>query len=338
MTFTQPTGANPPNNETVFKTMLGYMDLSDEFYNDVLVPLRYKSFRKALSIDEEQKQAILERAMNNDDEEMKVDALEFCKLIMATRYLLETTNSAVVDWTSMDADDIYNMMSTHQKALRDGEAAKQVSPDKEVETGSVVSEATSNTNLGTSNNGFAKRSLSAFKECKLPAQPITAKAMKSFKIKIENALRSMDMDQMIDPDYEPPEEGDPSYAQYVARNKFLYSVWIDITSNPDHEARLWLLEKAMKNDGRATWFKILEHDNSETIEASLIPTTMARWVNTKLDKIHIGATQSFIAMNASCLSTLREENSPMPDLCALAIFLANVTHEKSPGLCHGSEN
>ena len=92
------------------------MDLSDEFYNAVLVPLRYKSFRKALKIDEEQKKAILKRAMDNDDDGMELDALEFFKLIMASRYLLETTNSNVVDWTSMDADDIYNMMSTHQRA------------------------------------------------------------------------------------------------------------------------------------------------------------------------------------------------------------------------------
>ena len=176
MSSTQPTGANPPSNETVFKTVLGYLELSDDFYNEVLVPLRYKSFRKALSIDEEQKKAILEKALANDDDGMKIDALEFFKLIMATRYLLETTNSTVVDWTSMDADDIYNMMSTHQKALRDGEAAKQVTPDKE-ESGSVLSEETSNNNIETNNNGFAKRSLSAFKECKLPAQPITAKAM-----------------------------------------------------------------------------------------------------------------------------------------------------------------
>ena len=258
---------------------------------------------------------------------MESNALEFLKLIGAARYQMKTTGSDVIDWTSMGGDDIYSMMRTHEEALLEGEAAKQVSSDKGVETGSVVSEATSNTNLETNNNGFAKRSLSAFKECKLPAQPITAKAMKSFKIKIENALRSMDMDQMIDPDYEPPEEGDPSFAQYVAKNKFLYSVWIDITSNPDYEARLWLLEKAIKNDGRATWFKLLDIYDSETIEASLIPTTMARWVNTKLDKIHIGATKSFITMNASCLSTLREEKSPMPDLCALAIFLANITHE-----------
>ena len=51
-----------------------------------------------------------------------------------------------------------------------------MSPDKE-ETGSVDSEVTSNTNLQTNTNGFAKKSLSAFKECKLPAQSITAKAI-----------------------------------------------------------------------------------------------------------------------------------------------------------------
>ena len=164
MTSTQPTGTNPLNNETVFKTVLGYMDLSDEFYNDVLVPLRYKSFRKALSISEEQKKAILKRAMENDDEGMEIDALEFFKLIMATRYLLETTNSNAVDWTSMDADGIYNIMNTHQKALNDGEAAKQMSPDKGMETDSVDSEVTSNANLDTKTNGFAKKSLSAFKE------------------------------------------------------------------------------------------------------------------------------------------------------------------------------
>ena len=105
---------------------------------------------------------------------MESDALEFLKLIGAARYQMKTSGSDVIDWTSMDGDDIYGMIRTHQEALLEGEAAKQVSSDKGVETGSVVSEATSNTNLETNNNGFAKRSLSAFKECKLPAQPITA--------------------------------------------------------------------------------------------------------------------------------------------------------------------
>ena len=56
-------------------------------------------------------------------------------------------------------------------------------------------------------SGFVKRSLTAFKDYKLPSLPISAKEMKSFKIQVENVLRSMDLDQMIDGDYVPPEEG-----------------------------------------------------------------------------------------------------------------------------------
>ena len=81
-----------------------------------------------------------------------------------------------LDWEAMTADQIFDMIIRHQEMVAaDDSKAKQVTPesaltrdDEHVSVGTNQSEATD------LSSKYAKRNLSAFKDCKLPSLPISA--------------------------------------------------------------------------------------------------------------------------------------------------------------------
>ena len=243
----------PASNEQVVKQVLGHLDVSDGFYDAVLVPNRCRSLLKLMNYNNEQREMIKRKVKKLGNEDYEFDLLNLLQMIDAASYHMRVNESKNVYRAETGVDDIENMIMEFELYLREIEETKKVTPSPmagEVEHASVAgSEVTDGSTEGLSGS-FAKRSLVAFKDCNMPSNPITAKDMKSFKVRVKNILRSIDMGQMLDKDYVLPEEGEPGYASYLRANKFLFSVWIDITSNPDHKARNWLLEKEVANDGR----------------------------------------------------------------------------------------
>ena len=311
-----------PTNEDVLKKVLGHLDVADGFYENVLLSSRCRSLTKAMAYNMEQREMIKMKVKKLDNVDYDLDLMSFFQMIDAAKFHMEANNTTTVRWSEITVEIIEKMNMEYERHKAKEKQATQVNPSpvEFMSNGSV-----SNGTLDEISSTYAKRSLNAFKDCKMPTNPISTKEMRSFKIRVKNILRSMGLDNLLDEDYVPPEEGEAGYAYYMAVNKFLYSVWIDVTSNPDHEARNWLLKKEVANDGRKAWVQLMENYDSETIQSSLIPTTMTKWVNTKLDETSLGAAKTFITNFATSLSTLKEEGAEQPEACAKAIFLNNIT-------------
>ena len=102
----------------------------------------------------------------------------------------------------------------------------------------------------------------------------------------------MNIEYLLDEDYKRPESTDPKYLQFEADNKFLFSALVQILSNPDHEARLYILSEEVKNDGQAAWTKLTTHYNNESIEDSAVENVYNKWMNLRLTKVHLGACRT----------------------------------------------
>ena len=134
---------------------------------------------------------------------------------------------------------------------------------------------------GSSSANFVKKTLKPFKYCKLPPVPVTIKAMEAFKINMTNQMRSMDLDYLLQLDYNPSEVGQPGYKKFKVDNKFFYAAVVEIITNPDHLARIWLLSEDNENNGRVAYFKLIgKYYDNETIEDPFVESAYTRWINT----------------------------------------------------------
>ena len=101
----------------------------------------------------------------------------------------------------------------------------------------------------------------------------------------------MNIEYLLDEDYKRPESSDPKYLQFEAYNKFLFSALIQILSNPDHEARLYILSEEVENDGQAAWIKLTLHYINES--NSVVESVYNKWMNLRLTKVHLSACRTY---------------------------------------------
>ena len=98
-------------------------------------------------------------------------------------------------------------------------------------------------------------------------------------------------------------------------------------TNPNHPARSWLMTEEIGNDGRAAYFKLINHYDNETIEDSHGITAYMRWTTTKLTGVHLGAMKAFITKYQTILSDAKEAGDAIPDNPAKDMFLAQIKPE-----------
>ena len=91
-----------------------------------------------------------------------------------------------------------------------------------------------------------KKTLKPFENCKYPAVPVTIKDMKAFTINMTNQMRSMDLDHLLKESYIPPDRSEAGFEKDRIDNKFFYSAVVEIMTNPNHPARIWLIRKRSK--------------------------------------------------------------------------------------------
>ena len=81
--------ALPETSNQVFTRILGYVDISPEFIETVLAPLRIRTFRKAMVLDEDQLKEANDLSLESNDRGMKTDALQFFSLLKTGDYYLK---------------------------------------------------------------------------------------------------------------------------------------------------------------------------------------------------------------------------------------------------------
>ena len=329
-------------NETAAQTfirILGYVDISEEFIDTILAPLRIRTFRMAMILDESQLNKITELANASGDPGMQTDSLQFFSLLNAGSYYVQQANVRFVPWATLDEDAIFDMITDFRMMNKVKveeieririEAANQSNNADDFVLGRE-SFPTNNDTFGelmggASGAGFAKKTLKPFENCKFPAVPVTVKDMQAFKINMKNQMRSMDLDHLLKESYVPPEVGEAGHEKFRVDNKFFYLAVVKIMTNPNHPARNWLMTKENENDGRSAYFKLVNHyDNETTIEDSHgIVTAYIRWANTKLTGVHLGAMKAYITKYQTVLSDAKEAGGAIPDNPAKDMFLAHI--------------
>ena len=107
-----PTVTTPPETpKEVFTRILGYVDISQEFLDTVLTPLRTRTFRKAMVLDEAQLKEITDLSAESDDRGMKTDALQLFSLLKAGDYYLKVNEVSEVPWGSFDEDANFKLLT-----------------------------------------------------------------------------------------------------------------------------------------------------------------------------------------------------------------------------------
>ena len=334
----------PPSSEEVFKRVLGFANIDAEFYTKILAPARCKSFRSALALDNDQKTDILAVAKESNDRGLVADSLQFLKFLRAadhTRFLAGPGANKTIVWNSFTEETTNNMIEDYMELQRIKEeeterkridasvqaSAIEIVPPGNPDSNNLNQSSTSTKiDLASNDYGFAKKTLKAFSEIKFPPVPVKSKELKSLKISVKNVMRSMNMEHLLDKDYVVPEEDTDPYNKYVVDNKFFFSVVVQMVTDPDHEARMWLLTDDVDNDGHAAWLKLMSHYDDETIEESLVETLYNKWMNLRLTKVHFGANKTYVTNYAAHMAAMKEEGSPVDPNAARDIFLSHIDH------------
>ena len=339
----------PPSTEEVFKRVLGYANIDLEFYTRILDPARCRSFRSALALDTDQKADLLAQARETNDRGLVADSLQFFKLLRAadhTRFLAGPGANINIEWNTFNEEMTNTMIEDYLEPQRiKSEETERIKMETinasiqasltEIVAPGTTEGMTSNLNqsgvstkidLASNDYGFAKKSLKAFSDIKFPTVPVKTKELKSLKIAVKNIMRSMNMEHLLDKDYVVPEEGTDAHNKYVVDNKFFFSVIVQMVTDPDHEARMWLLTDDVDNDGHGAWLKLMGHYDDETIEESLVETLYNKWMNLRLNKVHYGANKTYVTNYAAHMAAMKEEGSPVDPNAARDIFLSHIDH------------
>ena len=330
----------PETPQQVFTRVLGYADISLQFIESVLGTSRTRTFRKAMVLDEAQLKSISDLSDENPDKGMSFDALQFFSLLKAGDYYVKQRKVDEVPWSTFDEDAVFKLLSDYKtmnlERVEELERTKLESANQSANDfllGRDSFNPPNNDSLenimgGSSSASFVKKTLKPFENCKFPSVPVTVKDMKAFKINMTNQLRSMDLDHLLKESYIPPESNEPGFEKYRIDNKFFYSAVVEIMTNPNHPARSWLMTEEIENDGRAAYFKLINHYDNETIEDSHGITAYMRWTNTKLTGVHLGAMKNYITKYQTVLSDAKEAGDAIPDNPAKDMFLAHIKPEE----------
>ena len=288
------------SQEENFQRVLGYAEISPEFYETILVPNRVRNFRSACGQSQAQLDNIVSFAAKSDDPGLIADSLQFLKLLEAAAHFIETSEVLFmkdIPWGTFTQSSTLDLIDVHLAALRVQSTESRIKLEESGMSGLALNEPDKDEVIDLTGGrvldlGYAKKTLKVFSDIKFPAIPVKMKELKMMNVLFKNVIRSMNIEYLLDEDYKRPESTDPKYLQFEADNKFLFSALVQILSNPDHEARLYILSEEVKNDGQAAWTKLTTHYNNESIEDSAVENVYNKWMNLRLTKVHLGACRT----------------------------------------------
>ena len=135
------------------------------------------------------------------------------------------------------------------------------------------------------------------------------------------------LEHFLDPNFYPPQIGDKDYEQFLHDDKFVYSVFVELVMNPNHEARYIILTDDVEENGKVAWVKLIGHYDNETIEKSLLSSLYNRWNSLRLHRTNLGAAKSYITNYASLLNQMKDEGAPVDENIARIMFLDHISAE-----------
>ena len=307
---------------TVLKRLLGYDLISEEFVEQAVVQNRILSIKAVIRLTEREIEALgakLDKGKKFELEKLIAVANAFKHKIYSLR---ET-----IDFDNMDLDLFEQIIDDHARYnynlqfLQALASPEHVPPVDQIDNLTVATSPDPIEEVESSTG--VKRSLAVI-ESTMPDKPIKFKEMKNFQMDFKNELRSMDLDHLLDPNYEVSEIGTTARVKYDKDNKFLYSCIVKVTKN--HEAREWLTNHGAHNDGREGWKLIMEQYDTKEVQGSHLSDAMNRLVNLKLAKDYHGAATTYVTMFSSLMSELVVQGRPMDPVLAKEIFLNSVTN------------
>ena len=227
--------APPATNSEIFIRVLTYANIDPAFYTTILAPARCKTFRTAMSLDQAQKEQLLDATYKTEDRGMIADCLQFMKLLRAADHFKFTRSVLTIPWRTMTEEMILDMIDDRVEIERvkiEVEQEARVKQEASVQADLTMSMTSKKStasdhdviDLTGGDLGFAKKSLKAFSDMKFPTVPVKSKELKALKIGVKNVMRSMNMEHLVEEDYEPPLPDTPSYKRYSMDNKFFFSV------------------------------------------------------------------------------------------------------------------
>ena len=299
------------SQEEIFQHVLGYAEISPEFYEDVLVPHRVRNFRSACGQSKAQLDNIESFAAKSEDSGLIAESLQFLKLLEAAAHFVETSEILFmkdIPWGTFTQNSTLDLIDVHLAALRVQTTESRIKMEESGMSGLAITKPDTEEVIDLTGGrgvdlGYAKKSLKAFSDIKFPAIPVKMKELKMMNVLFKNVMRSMNIEYLLDTDYKRPESTDPKFQQFEADNKFLFSALVQILSNPDHEARLYILSEEVENDGQAAWTKLTTHYKNESIQDNAVETVYNKWMNLRLAKVHLGACRTYITIYAEYLQT-----------------------------------
>ena len=106
-----PTMVTTETHTQTFTRILGHLDIKDDFINSVLVPLRIRTFRKAMILDEEQLKEVTVLSDSSNDPGMRTDSLQFFSLLKTDDYYLKHHKEKHVPWATLDEESLFDLIT-----------------------------------------------------------------------------------------------------------------------------------------------------------------------------------------------------------------------------------
>ena len=118
---TEPQATGSPH-EQLLKKVLTMLDLSQNFYGDVLGPSRYRSL-KVLSYNKQQRDMLAKKVNAIDSDDYNLDLESFFTLLDSVQYHEEKGDADIV-WSEVNQDAIFAMMREYKRAMKKKEQKK----------------------------------------------------------------------------------------------------------------------------------------------------------------------------------------------------------------------
>ena len=168
------------SQEEIFQRVLGYAEISPEFYEHILVPNRVRNFRSACGQSKAQLDNIVSSAAKTEDPGLIADSLQFLKLLEAAAHFVETSEILFmkdIPWGTFTQSSTLDLIDVHLAALRVQSRESRIKLEESGMSGIALNEAVSEEVIDITGGrgvdlGYAKKSLKAFSDIKFPAIPV----------------------------------------------------------------------------------------------------------------------------------------------------------------------
>ena len=321
----QPVTGEDPNT-TAMRRILKIAGVSDQFIDDVMLP-RVRSMERVLQLEDMHMDFYKKKAMDLD---IEFDYIELEKIVAAIKFSIYTQKKPV-EFLTVTEEEINTLIGSHSRYLH-GVKTLYAPPTPRTPANSTNIRAVADGNIdspsdGPSNesiNHHTKRNLTNI-ESEFPKKPITAKEMKDFKIDFLNEMRSMGLSYLFADDFAEP-TNEARHKKFLLDSQFAYSALLKVTKG--HEAREWLLSDDLLDDGRASWFKLIDQYDVKEKTGSYLSDAVKKLSSLTLHKDHVGAASSYLTNFSALMTEIAVHGKPYPDCIAKELFLNSITHPK----------